>query len=122
MIENLVVSEDYFIIFNDSNFDVGELNWLLRTKAGKRADMNIGAFVKSENLFHKRVLQVPQDVRNGIADRFPFCCIIHFCIDKFLKRVSGIRRGFFKNKRGEIYVPCFFCKNHSSNRTVNKNG
>jgi len=119
MLKNLVISKDYFIVFNDSNFDIEGLNTLLRTMTGKKINMNMHAFIKHENLLHKRILQVPKDIRNGIADRFPLCCIIHFCIDKFLNYLSGVRRGFLKNKYGEIYVPCFFCKVRSSARRVN---
>jgi len=119
-LEKIAITKDYFIVFNDSNFDVDGLNTLLRTMSGKKINESYLAYMKRGTAFHKRILQVPNDIRNGIIDRFPPCCIVHFCIDKFLNRLSGVRRGSLKNKYGETYIPCFFCKNRSSNRRTRK--
>jgi len=70
--------------------------------------------------FFKRVGRIPNDLVCGIKDRFPVCCIIHYCLDQILGRRSGMRRGSLENRFGITYVPCYICKNQSSIRSVRK--
>jgi len=59
--------------------------------------------------------RVPRTIRDfflGIKDRFPVCCILHFCWDTFWNvgdRAS--RRGIRYTKSDTPYVPCIY---HSS--------
>lgn len=65
--------------------------------------------------------RVPQSIRDfflGIKDKFPLCCILHFCWDTLWnKQVRTTRRETKYTKNGTPYIPCFY---HSSNRRTNK--
>jgi len=76
-------------------------------------DMRMWVDVKKryENRLSKRVKRMINDFKYGFVDRFPLCCILHFCLDTFIgKYRCGERRGSTKNKYGIVYVPCLVCK------------
>ena len=56
--------------------------------------------------------RVPQAIRDfflGIKDRFPLCCILHFCWGTFWNEApQGTKRGERHTKNGTPYVPCFY--------------
>ena len=66
-----------------------------------------------KNKIHRTLL----DFLCGVQDRFPLCCILHFCWDTLWwnenMSPSGFRRGIKRTKRNIPYIPCFY---HSSIR------
>ena len=97
---NSFLSSDAFSLFpRDTRFlkyDVDFDLWFSREVTWSRA-------------FHTRAIGIIQDFRNGIHDKFPICCIIHYCLDRLLGRLPATRREIaLKTKDGMTYVPCFF--------------
>ena len=99
--------------FNNSEVDKTAFANLPKDTVCKKVDYNFDVWVgqenKYQNAFSTRMLNIPAHIKNGISDRFPLCCILHFCLDVMLNRFSGRRRGDKRrSKYGIRYVPCAF--------------
>lgn len=74
------------------------------------------SYLKYRNQPRFRVPQTIRDFFLGIKDRFPLCCILHFCWDTFWgTRELAVKRGIKHTKNGTPYVPCIY---HSLSRTT----
>ena len=53
------------------------------------------------------------DLKVGIVNRYPLCCIIHYCLDVLLKcSRPAVKRGVLINGN-HVYVPCILHKKQS---------
>lgn len=110
-------------LFDDSTINKNAFKSLPRDTCFKKVSLNYVDWrekkTKHSKAFSTRIFKIPSHIKAGIQDRFPLCCILHFCLDQILGRMSGLRRGGLKTKYGETYVPCSICKLRSSLGKVN---